>query len=536
MPFLQSLSRIVREKFALSTAKFSAKDPSDPAEIPYVTISSKDLPTGNCTLATSPSELNEFSQEIRSRKIVVRREMTAPDFEMYSHEEETQSEIVIVDKETATPTFGLHGHSINEIIHKSRPQLDEFEKVYMDLHRNPELACKEFRTAKIVASHLTNLEFLVHRNVGGTGVVGLLENGKGPVVLLRAEMDALPILEKTHLSYASKVKMIDTDEQEKPVMHACGHDMHVTCLMAAASLMSTAREKWSGTLVCLFQPNEERGGGAQAMIDDGLYQRGLSPKPDVLLGQHVVNMKAGVIATRAGHILAGKIVFKVQIKGRGGHGSAPQDCIDPVVTASYIVIRLQSIISRELDPNKMAVLTCGSIHAGDAPNIIPEVAMLKIDIRAYSPDTLDKAVIAFKRIVMAECQASAANLEAEITEIENVPPLISSPEIVQPLSKNFGNFFGSMTEEMQPDTASDDFSILAPEETPYAYWNFGSQDHHTWEDACKRNTLNELPGNHSAYYAPTIEPTLKAGVDAMAVAALTFLTDGNTVVHQKYNT
>ena len=404
----------------------------------------------------------------------------------------------------------------------------------MDFHQNPELSCQENRTAGIAAAHLTSLGFLVDINVGGTGVVGRFENGKGPVVLLRAEMDALPILEKTSLSYASEVRMRDTDEQEKPVMHAGGHDMHIACLMAAATLMRTAREKWSGTLVCLFQPNEERGGGARAMIDDGLYQKGLSPTPDVVLGQHVVNIRAGVIATRAGHILAGKIVFEVRIYGRGGHGSAPQDCIDPVVTASYIVIRLQSIISRELDPNKMAVLTCGSIHAGDAPNIIPEIATLKVDIRAYSPNTLDKTVKAFKRIVMAECDASAATHEADITEIENVPPLINSPDIVGPLNESFKNFFSSSVEEMQPDTASDDFSVLAPEGIPYAYWNFGSEDHRTWENACKNDTLNQLPGNHSARYAPLIEPTLKAGMNALAIAALTFLTDGDTVIHRKY--
>ena len=450
-------------------------------------------------------------------------------------QEELDPGMILLEKKMNTLGCEQHSLGINDIVHRFRPELELFEEIYKDLHENPELSCQESRTAAIAANHLKSLGFVVHDNIGGTGVVGLLENGKGPVVLLRAEMDALPVLEKTRLPYASKVTMKDTDGLEKPVMHACGHDMHVTCLMAAATLISSARERWAGTLVCLFQPNEERGGGAQAMIDDGLYQKGIAPKPDVVLGQHVVNIRTGVIATRAGCVLAGKTVFELRIVGRGGHGSAPQDCIDPVVTACYIVIRLQSIISREVDPNKMAVITCGSIQAGDAPNIIPEVATLKVDIRAYSPDVLDKAVKAFKRIVMAECEASAATQAAEVTEIEHVPPLISSPDIVKPLTKNFESFFGLMMEEMQQDTASDDFSILVPEGIPRAYWNFGSEDHQTWENAWKNKKLNELPGNHSALYAPLIEPTLRAGLDAMAIAALTFLTNGDTVVHQKYN-
>ncbi|MCJ1248269.1 hypothetical protein MMC30_005486 [Trapelia coarctata] len=349
-------------------------------------------------------------------------------------------------------------------------------------------------------------------------------------------MDALPVLEKTNLPYASKVHMKDTDGKSKPVMHACGHDMHVTCLMAASTLLHSAREDWKGTSLCVFQPNEERGGGAQAMIDDGLYDKGLAPVPDVVLGQHVINIKAGVVATRAGHVLAGKRVFEVRIHGRGGHGNAPQDCIDPVVLASYIVIRLQSIISREVDPNEMALITCGSIHAGEAPNIISDEAILKVDIRAYSPDVLDKAVEGFKRIVEAECQTSAVTEKADIKEIENVPPLINSPEIVKPLTKIFKSFFGSMTEEMKVDTASDDFSILAPKEVPYAYWNFGSTDHKVWEEARRQGKLNELPGNHSPLYAPLIEPTLKAGTDALALAALTFLTEEEAAVHRRYGT
>ena len=294
------------------------------------------------------------------------------------------------------PTSKQQSVHIGKIIRQFCPQLAQFETIYKDLHRNPELSTQESRTVAIAAAHLKRLGFSIHEQVGRHGVVGVLRNGPGPTVLLRAEMDALPVLERTKLPYASTVRMRDTDGEEKPVMHACGHDMHITCLMAASTLLCAAREEWTGTLLCLFQPNEERGGGARAMINDGLYQRHGIPVPTVLLGQHVVHGRVGVIATRAGYSLAGKNIFEVRIHGRGGHGSAPQDCIDPVVLACYIVVRLQSIVSRGTDPNSMTLITCGSIHAGDAPNIIPDEAVLTIDIRAYSPTVLHNAVTAFK--------------------------------------------------------------------------------------------------------------------------------------------
>jgi amidohydrolase len=419
-----------------------------------------------------------------------------------------------------------HTLTIPEIINKFRPQLEQFELTYKDLHQRPELSCQESRTATIAASHLQNLGFSVHSHIGGHGVAGVLQNGSGPAVLLRAEMDALPILEMTNLPYASTVRMRDTDGEEKPVSHACGHDMHIACLMGAATLLCSAKEQWKGALICVFQSNEERGGGAKAMIDDGLYSKSYVPIPDVVLGQHVVNIRAGYVATRSGYSLAGKSVFEVHLHGRGGHGCTPQDCIDPVVLAAYILVRLQGIISREVDPNKMALITCGSIRAGDVPNVIPDVAVLKIDIRAYSPAVLEKTVAACKRVVKAECEASAATRKPEINEIENVPPLVCGPDVVKAITRSFKACFGERTEEMNLDTASDAFPNLAPEGVPYAYWNFGSEDHSTWERARKEGKLNELPGNHSAYYAPLIEPTLKAGIDAMAIAALTFLTAG----------
>lgn len=413
------------------------------------------------------------------------------------------------------------------IVRQFSPELGPYEDIYKDFHRHPELSTQESRTAKIAADHLENKGYYVRRGIGGHGVAGVLDNGDRPSVLLRAEMDALPIEENTGLPYASKARMRDTDGFMKPVSHACGHDMHVTCLMAAAELLQDARSTWKGRLTLIFQPNEERGHGARAMVQDALYGHADIPKPDVVLGQHVVNIRSGFVATRKGSCLAGKNAFEVVIFERGGHRATPQLCIDPVVISAHIVVRLQSIVSREIDPNKMVLITCGGIQAGDAPNVIPGKAVLKVDIRAYSPDVLQHAVASFRRVVHAECEASGVTQNPSITQIEDVPPLVCDDDVVAAITREFKHHFGkNHIERMSLDTAADDFSILAPEGVPYAYWNFGSEDHKKWQKAHDEDRLDELPGNHSSKYAPLIEPTLEAGTQALALAALTFLAEG----------
>ena len=375
----------------------------------------------------------------------------------------------------------IHRTRRGDILRRFSPELGPYEDAYRDFHCHPELSTQESRIAKIAADHLEHQGYYVRRDIGGHDVAGVLRNGDGPSVLLRAEMDALPIEENTGLPYASKARMKDTDGLEKPVSHACGHDMHVVCLMAAAELLQEARSTWKGRLILIFQPNEERGGGARAMIRDGLYVHGDIPKPDVVLGQHIVNIRSGFVATRNGPCLAGKNVFEVTIFGRGGHGSTPQFCIDPVVISAHIIIRLQSIVSREIDPNKMLLITCGSIHSGHAPNAIPDQAVLKVDIRAYRPDVLQRAVASFRRVDNAECEASGVTQSPSITQIEDVPPLVSNDTVVAAITKEFEQYFGKdRTESMSLDTAADDFCLLAPEGVPYAYWNFGSEDHVKW--------------------------------------------------------
>ena len=271
--------------------------------------------------------------------------------------------------------------------------LGGYEDLYKHLHSHPELSLHEKNTSATVAAHKALRAYKVHSGIGGHGVVGVLSNSDGPTILLRADMDALPVKEKTGLDYASKA----TDKDGGPVMHACGHDMHVTCLLGAAAWLADAKDKWSGTLIVLFQPNEERGKGARAMVDDGLY--GKIPEPDVVLAQHVQPGRAGKVAVKAGTMIASADSFKITVHGRGGHGSMPQLCIDPVLIAASIVVRLQGIVAREVDPQDTAVVTVGSIHAGSSDNIIPDSAELLLDMRTQKEETRQKILKAIKRIV-----------------------------------------------------------------------------------------------------------------------------------------
>jgi amidohydrolase len=261
------------------------------------------------------------------------------------------------------------------------PDLADLTGVYRDLHAHPELAFAEHRTAAIVAARLRALGYQTATGVGRTGVVGVLANGGGPTVLLRADMDALPVLEQTGLPHASAVRAKDPDGREVPLMHACGHDAHVTCLLGAADALAADAGSWRGTLMLVFQPAEETGEGARAMISDGLFDRfGL---PDVVLGQHVAPMPAGFLGVRAGPAFAAADSLRVVLRGRGGHGSRPESSVDPVLMAAATVLRLQGIVSRELSAADVAVVTVGALHAGTMPNIIPDEAELLISVRTF---------------------------------------------------------------------------------------------------------------------------------------------------------
>ncbi|KAJ3495083.1 hypothetical protein NLG97_g3649 [Lecanicillium saksenae] len=391
----------------------------------------------------------------------------------------------------------------------------------------PELSGMEIETARLVADFLSSLEdFQVHTGIGGHGVVGVLHNGDGPKLLLRADMDALPVLENTGLSYASKRVMKDRFGQDKPVMHACGHDTHVASLMAVAKLLTDARGHWQGTLICLFQPSEEHLNGAEAMVNDGLYESGRVPRPDVVLAQHVDNDPCGRITMKSGPALTASSSLAIRIFGRGGHGSSPQDCIDPIVIGCSIVTKLQTIVSREIDPNELAVVTCGSISAGDAANIIPEYLDLTLNIRSLNPIVHNRILCAIKRIVEGDCKTAGCDRLPTISTMRSSPATINDDATVEKLKISFSSYFGAEFTDMEVATASEDVSILATAAgAPLVMWFFGGSDPDKWNEAKARGELERLPQNHSELFAPVIE-CLGVAVDAMALAALTLFAAG----------
>lgn len=416
----------------------------------------------------------------------------------------------------------IQDSSIQSLLEQHRPDLKPYEDVYRHLHSFPELSGEEEETAATAAQHLKGLGFEVHTHIGGHGVAGVLRNGDGPTVLVRADMDALPVEEKSGLPYASKKTVKGKDGASVPVMHACGHDTHVVSLMASSQFLHSMRDQWSGTLICIFQPAEEQLSGAKRMIEDGLYEK--IPKPDVVLAQHVMRMKTGTVSIRSGRLLTAADAFDVRIYGRGGHGSAPQTTIDPVVLGASIITRLQSIVSREVAPGEMAVVSCGSIHAGHAANIIPDYLDLQLSVRTYDPSTRERVVSSIKRIIEAECHASGCPQKPDVKCMFSTPATINDKATAETLQKSFGSYFKENLVETEAVSASEDFSLLATAVgAPYVMWTFGGVDPKTWDDAVANGTVDELPNNHSPFFAPVMQPTLLTAVDAMTVGALTFL-------------
>ncbi|MER6748715.1 amidohydrolase [Streptomyces fungicidicus] len=399
----------------------------------------------------------------------------------------------------------------------------DVEDLYRDLHRHPELGLREHRTAKKAADALRDLGYDVTEGVGGTGVIGVLANGDGPVVMARADMDALPVRERTGLPYASTATVTGEDGDEQPVMHACGHDVHVACLIGCARLLAGRRDAWRGTFVALFQPSEEQGNGAEAMIDDGLTTK--SPRPDVVLAQHVLPYPAGYVGTRPGSFLSAADSLRVTVHGRGAHGSMPQAAVDPVVAAAMIVVRLQTVVSRELAATTPAVLTVGSIHAGSGPNVIPDRAVIELNVRTYDDATRGQVLDAIERIVRAECEASRSPVPPEIERIASFPPTVNDEEPTRRVADAFASYFGDDAHTVERQTASEDMSeIPRAFGVPFTYWAIGGIDPERYAEAARNGTVSEdIPVNHSAGFAPVVQPTLDTGVSALTVAALAWL-------------
>jgi hippurate hydrolase len=392
--------------------------------------------------------------------------------------------------------------------------LDDVEALYKQVHAHPELSMEEERTAALAADRLEASGFDVETGVGTTGVVGILRNGSGPTVMLRADMDALPVQERTELDYSSV-----TDG----VMHACGHDMHVAWLAGAARNLAARRAAWSGTLVAVFQPAEETAAGAQAMVDDRLFDR--FGTPAVILAQHVMPWPAGLIVLRTGVVTSAADSFEIRLFGRGAHGSMPQASVDPVVMAASVVVRLQTIVSREVAPGESAVVTVGALQAGTKENVIPDEAVIKLNVRTFDEDVRSRVLAAIKRIVDAEAEASGAPRQPLITPLDRYQLVRNDSGAVDRLRTAFSAHFGEdRVVEIDAISASEDFGVFGTAAgVPSVFWTVGGTDPGTYARAAEAGTVSELPTNHNPRFAPAVHPTLLTGVEAFVVAAAEWL-------------
>ncbi|WP_410602083.1 amidohydrolase [Amycolatopsis sp. lyj-90] len=410
--------------------------------------------------------------------------------------------------------------SLESVLAPLQAALPGLEDLYTDLHRHPELSFAETRTAAELARRLEADGYEVHTGIGRTGVLGVLRNGPGPKVMLRADIDALPVEEKTGLPYASTARGIDADGRDVPVMHACGHDMHATWLSGAASLLSAGREHWSGTLMVVFQPGEEAGDGAVGMVRDGVFEP--AGKPDVVLGQHVVPGPAGWVLTRPGVIMAATDALRITLHGRGGHGSRPETTVDPAVLAASVVLKLQTIVSREISATESAVVTVGSLHVGTAHNIIADHAVLEVNIRSFDQAVREKVVAAVERIVQGEAATAGAPKPPEIERIGTFPVTENDDAATEGLTAAFRDHFGEGRVMPAPlVTGSEDFSEFGRAAgVPSVFWLVGGLDEQKVIAAMTAGRFEQdIPSNHSPLFAPLPHPTLSAGVETLVVAA-----------------
>ncbi|WP_405839094.1 amidohydrolase [Streptomyces platensis] len=401
-------------------------------------------------------------------------------------------------------------------------RLADLVALYKDLHRHPELGFQETRTAAEAARRLTASGYDVTTGIAETGVVGVLRNGPGPVVLLRADMDALPVTENSGLDYASTVP---------GRMHACGHDVHVTCLLGAADLLAAGRDHWSGTLIALFQPAEEVGSGARAMLDAGLYRDGLVPTPDVVLAQHVAPLGAGLIAYCPGPCMAAADSLEITFHGTGGHGSRPETTTDPILMAASFVQRVQSVVAREVAPKDQAVVTVGSFHAGDSANVIPDRAVVRLSVRTFDETVRAAVLAAIDRIARAEAAASGADRAPDTELLDSFPVTVNDATTLREVNEQFTELFGAQRLfAYEPATGSEDAGLLATAAgAPLYYWWLGGWDPEEFRTALAAGRLaQDIPSNHSPHFVPVVQPTLGMGVEALTVAALSRLGGGVT--------
>jgi hippurate hydrolase len=414
------------------------------------------------------------------------------------------------------PAAAASGEDARELRAEVDAVYPQAESLYFDLHRHPELSLHEERTAATLAAALRALGYEVTEGVGHTGVVGVLKNGNGPVVLLRTELDALPVVEKTGLPYASTVRTLDDHGAEVGVMHACGHDAHMAAWTATARIMVTTRQRWRGTLVLIGQPAEESGGGAAAMLADGLYTR--FPRPDYAFAVHDdPRYPAGLIGYHSGPAMSNVDTLKVTIFGRGGHGARPETTVDPIVLAARTVLALQTIVSRETSPLDPSVITVGSIHGGTRSNIIPDQVQLEISVRSFSESNRQHLLDAIARVAKGEAAAAGAPREPLIEASERVYALINDPAMTQRVSAALLRQLGSdRVKEIAPEMVSEDFSDFQRAGVPTLMLRIGATNQAVYDAAMQSGT--PPPPLHSALFAPDREPTIKAATEAEVIA------------------
>src|SRR6266568_7531924 len=396
--------------------------------------------------------------------------------------------------------------------------------LYVDLHQNPELSSHETQTAAKLAGRLRSAGYDVTEHVGGTGVVAILKNGPGPIIMLRTELDALPVEEKTGLPYASKVHTKDDAGRDVPVMHACGHDLHISSLVGTAAIMAHSKNTWRGTLMLIGQPAEETIGGAEGMIRDGLFTR--FPKPDVAVALQVGNeLPAGMASITPGIYNTNSDSVRITIYGKGGHGAAPHTTVDPIVIAARTILALQTIVSREVKPGEMAVVTVGYIQAGTKNNIIPDQADLGLTVRSYKPEIRKQVLAAITRITKAEAVASGTQREPLIEHYEATDAVYNDPALAQRLKPVLESALGKENVAVaEPIMGSEDFSYFIAQGVPSFFFGLGGAEPQKYAQA--KAAGENLPSNHSSLFAPDLDPALRTGI-AAEVAVLRNLLTGS---------
>ena len=411
----------------------------------------------------------------------------------------------------------------------------EAQALYVDLHQSPELSSHETQTAAKLASRLRGLGYDVTERVGGTGIVAVLRNGAGATIMLRAELDALPVEEKTGLPYASKIHAKDDAGRDVPVMHACGHDLHMAAFMGTATVMAHSKDSWHGTLILIGQPAEETISGAKKMIEDGLLTR--FPKPDVGVAMHVGNtLPAGTVGVTPGYSYASADSVRITIYGKGGHGAAPENTVDPIVIAARTVLALQTIVSREVKPGAAAVVTVGYIQAGTKNNIIPDHAELGLTIRAYKPEVRKQILAAISRIAKAEADAAGAQREPLIEQYEATDAVFNDPALTMRLAEVLERALGKdNVVTVEPLMVSEDYAYFVEQGIPSFYFGLGGADPQKYAEAKISGT--KLPFNHSPLFAPDVDPALRTGIAAEVTVLRDLLntspSDLNKLTHQQ---